>query len=198
MAMAADTVLAAENTITGSIGIFSLLFNASELLNEKIGINYETITTHQYADLYNLSRPFTPSERVVIQQGIENGYESFLNRVAESRGMTRDEVHEVAQGRVYTGLAAKETGLIDLVGDLDRAIEIAAEMAEIDDYLLDIYPKKRDIFETLFSSSSAQVRNMLTSWMPKDLRNDVNDLHAILNQPAGMNWALLPIRITVD
>lgn len=198
MAMAADTVLAAENTITGSIGIFSLLFNASELLNDKIGLNYETITTHQYADLYDLSRPFTSSEKAVIQQGIENGYESFLKRVAESRGMTRDQVHEVAQGRVYTGLAAKETGLIDLVGDLDRAIEIAAEMAEIDEYLLDIYPKKRDLFETLFSSSSAQVRNMLTSWMPKDLRNDVNDLHAILNQPAGMNWALLPIRITVD
>jgi protease IV len=198
MAMGADTVMAAENTITGSIGIFSLLFNTQELVSEKIGINYETLKTHEYADLYDLSRPFTPSERRVIQQSMENGYESFLKRVADARGMTRDEVHEVAQGRVYTGVDALEVGLVDLVGDLDDAIRIAGEMAEIEEYRLDIYPKKRDIFETLFSSSSAQVRNMLTGWMPKDLRNDMNELHAIMNQPAGMNWALLPIRVTVD
>lgn len=198
MAMGADTVLAAENTITGSIGIFSLLFNTEELLNEKIGIHYETIKTHEYADLYNLSRPFTSSERAVIQQTVDRGYESFLKRVADARGMTRDEVHEVAQGRVYTGVAAKEAGLIDIVGDLDRAIEVAAEMAEIEEYQLDIYPKKKDIFETLFAGSSAQVQSMLTSWMPKDLRNELGDLQSIMSQPVGQNWALLPIRISVD
>jgi protease IV len=198
MAMGADTVVAAENTITGSIGIFNTLFNAEELLTDKLGITYETLKTHEYADLYDLSRPFTPSERAVIQQNIENGYEAFLNRVADGRGMTRDEVHEVAQGRVYTGVAAHEAGLVDVIGDLDRAIEIAAEMAEIEEYTLDIYPKRRDIFETLFSSGNARMQAWLTSWIPKDLRNDLHDLHMIMNQPAGMNWALLPIRIDVD
>jgi len=198
MAMGADTVVAAENTITGSIGIFNTLFNAEELLTEKMGITYETLKTHEYADLFDLSRPFTPSERAVIQQNIENGYEAFLNRVAEGRGMTRDEVHEVAQGRVYTGVAAYEAGLVDVVGDLERAIEIAAEMAEIEEYTLDIYPKRRDLFETLFSSGNARMQAWLTSWIPKDLRDDLHDLHMIMNQPAGMNWALLPIRIDVD
>ncbi|TVR28743.1 MAG: signal peptide peptidase SppA [Balneolaceae bacterium] len=198
MAMGADTVLAAPNTITGSIGIFSLLFNAEELLTEKMGIQYETLKTHEYADLFNLSRPFTPAEERVIQRSMENGYESFLARVAEARGMTRDEAHAVAQGRVYTGTDALEAGLVDIVGDLDRALEVAAEMAGIEEYLLDIYPKRRDLFETLFSSGNAQIRSILTSWIPKDLRDDAHDLQAIMSQPAGMNWALLPYRIDVN
>jgi protease IV len=198
MAMGADTVLASPNTITGSIGIFSLLFNAEELLNDKMGIQYETLKTHEFADLYDLSRPFNAAERQVLQRSMESGYESFLARVAEARGMTRDEVHAVAQGRVYTGTDALEAGLVDIIGDLDRALEVAAEMAGIEEYLLDTYPKKKDLFETLFSSGNAQIRSMLTSWIPKDLRNDAHDLQAIMSQPAGMNWALLPFRIDVN
>jgi len=71
-------------------------------------------------------------------------------------------------------------------------------MAEIEEYTLDIYPKRRDLFETLFSSGNARMQAWLTSWIPKDLRDDLHDLHMIMNQPAGMNWALLPIRIDVD
>jgi len=112
--------------------------------------------------------------------------------------MTRDEAHAVAQGRVYTGTDALEAGLVDIVGDLDRALEVAAEMAGIEEYNLDIYPKRRDLFETLFSSGNAQLRAMLTSWVPKDLRDDAHDLQAIMSQPAGMNWALLPYRIDVN
>ena len=121
MAMGADTVLAAENTLTGSIGIFNLLFSFEELMEDKIGIDSELLTTHEYAALYDLSEPFTPSEESVIQESIENGYEAFLARVAENRGMTRDEADEVARGRVYTGTAALEAGLIDMIGDIDRA-----------------------------------------------------------------------------
>jgi protease IV len=198
MAMGADTVLASPNTITGSIGIFSLLFNAEELLNDKMGIQYETLKTHEFADLYDLSRPFNAAERQVLQRSMESGYESFLARVAEARGMTRDEVHAVAQGRVYTGTDAFEAGLVDIIGDLDRALEVAAEMAGIEEYLLDTYPKKKDLFETLFSSGNAQIRSILTSWIPKDLRNDAHDLQAIMSQPAGMNWTLLPFRIDVN
>ncbi|MCC5913723.1 MAG: signal peptide peptidase SppA [Balneolaceae bacterium] len=198
MAMGADTVMAAPNTITGSIGIFSLLFNTEELYNENLGITFETLKTHEYADLYNLTRPFTVSERNVIEQNMENGYETFLQRVADARGMSRDEVHEVAQGRVFTGQAAYEAGLVDIVGDLDRAIEVAAEMAELEEYLLDTYPKRKDLFETLFSSANTQMRAMLTSWIPAEMRSEADDLHAILQQPIGQNWALLPIRIDVD
>lgn len=198
MAMGADTVMAAENTITGSIGIFSLLFNTEELFEDKIGLDFETLTTHEYADLYDLTTPFTPSERAVIQESIENGYEAFLARVAENRGMTRDEVNVLARGRVYTGTAAHEVGLVDLIGDVDRAIEVAAEMAEIDAYRVETFPKKKDIYEAIFGSANTQMKAMLTSWIPQQAKNDVTDIQMLLSQPAGMNWALLPVRIDID
>lgn len=198
MAMGADTVVAAENTITGSIGIFNLLFNAQELMEDKIGIDYETLKTHEYADLFNLTDPFTDTESRIIQANVEDGYESFLNRVADARGMTRDEVHEVAQGRVYTGLAAREAGLIDIIGDIDKAIEVAAEMAEIETYQLDTYPKMKDIFETLFSSANTKMKSWMYSWVPGDVQKDVNDLSMLLNSPAGQNWMFLPIRFDAN
>ncbi len=197
MAAGADRILAGQNSITGSIGIFNLLFNAEELMNEKIGFRYETLKTHEYADLFDLTRPFTPTEQRIIQQNVESGYETFLNRVAEGRGMTRGEAHEVAQGRVYTGQGALDAGLIDEVGDLHRAIEIAAELAEIEEYTIDVYPKKVDFFERLLRSSDAQLRAVLTGWMPNDLMKTAEDLHTMMNQPSGLNWALLPVNIEV-
>ncbi|MFO7798455.1 signal peptide peptidase SppA [Rhodohalobacter sp.] len=198
MAMGADRVLAGENTITGSIGIFNLLFNAEELISDKIGIEYETIKTHEYADLLNLTKPFTPAERRIIQQNVESGYETFLSRVSEARGMSRDETHEVAQGRVYTGVAAREAGLIDEVGGLDRAIEVAADMAKIDEYRLDTYPKAEDLFESLFGSANAKMHSMITSWMPKDVLEETQTIRQLMDQPKGHNWMLLPIQVDVN
>ncbi|REL33732.1 signal peptide peptidase SppA [Rhodohalobacter sp. SW132] len=199
IAAAADTIVAAENTITGSIGIFNLLFNSQELFNENLGIEFDTFKTHEYADLYDLTSPFTPNEQRVIQQNIENGYESFLNRMAESRGMTRDEVHEVGQGRVWTGVAAQEIGLVDVVGGIDRAIAIAAEKAEIDEWTIDSYPKSRDLFETLFSSGNAKFQAWMMNLLPDPLnRSETQDLMMLMEQPQGTNWALLPIRFDVN
>ncbi len=198
MAMGADSVLAAENTITGSIGIFNLLFNAQELLNEHIGIKYETLTTHEYADLFDLTEPFSTAERNVIQQNVELGYETFLNRVADSRGMTRDEVHEHAQGRVFTGIDAHEVGLVDILGDLDDAVLIAAENAGIEDYQIETYPKREDIFTSLFGAAEVKVQAMLSSWIPQDLMNQKRSFREILQRPSGQNWMLLPGEFDVE
>ncbi len=199
IAAGADTIVAGANTITGSIGIFNLLFNSEELFNENLGIEFDTFKTHEYADLFDLTRPFTPNEQRIIQQNIEQGYESFLNRMAESRGMTRDEIHEVAQGRVWTGVAAQEAGLIDVVGGIDRAIEIAAEKAEIEEWLIDVYPKRKDLFETLFSSGNAKLNAWMMSWIPEPFNsNEAQDLMMLMEQPRGTNWALLPIRFDVN
>lgn len=193
MAVAADSIVAVDNTITGSIGIFSVLFNAEELLNDKIGILNQTIKTHQYADLFDLTRPFTESEERVLQQNIENGYEMFLARVAEGRDMNRDQVHELGQGRVYTGADAYDIGLVDVVGDLDRAIEVAAGMAELEEYNLEKFPKSTDFIEMMFSSANAQIRSAIQGWIPKDLtQNSGQHVIELLNQPAGHNWVLLP------
>jgi len=119
--------------------------------------------------------------------------------MAESRGMTRDEIHEVAQGRVWTGVAAQEAGLIDVVGGIDRAIEIAAEKAEIEEWLIDVYPKRKDLFETLFSSGNAKLNAWMMSWIPEPFNsNEAQDLMMLMEQPRGTNWALLPIRFDVN
>jgi protease-4 len=198
MAMGADTVLASENTITGSIGIFNLLFNAEELLNENIGILYETMKTHEYADLFDLTRPFTVAERNVIQQNVESGYETFLSRVAEARGMTRDEVHEQAQGRVFTGIDAQDVGLVDILGDVDDAVEVAAGKAGIDDYQIETYPKREDLFASLLGTADAKVQAMLSSWIPSGLMQESTSFREILNQPKGQNWMLLPGKFDVE
>jgi len=199
IAAAADTIVAGQNTITGSIGIFNLLFNSQELFNEKIGIEFDTFKTHEYADLFDLTRPFTQSEREIIQQNIENGYESFVNRMAESRGMTRDQIHEVAQGRVWTGTDAYDAGLIDVVGGIDRAIEIAAEKAGIEEWHLEAYPKGKDLFETLFSSGNAKLHAWMTSWLPEPFNSrEAQNIRMLMEQPKGTNWALLPLHFDVN
>jgi len=199
IAAGADTIVAGENTITGSIGIFNLLFNSEELYDEKIGIDFQTFKTHEYADLFDLTRPFTPDEERIIQQNVEDGYESFLSRMAESRGMTRDSIHEVAQGRVWTGGAALEAGLVDVIGGIDRAIEIAAEKAEIEEWSIDSYPKEKDIFETLFNSGNARMNAWVMSWLPEPFQaQDAQNLMMLMEQPKGMNWALLPLRFDVN
>lgn len=199
IAAGADTIVASENTITGSIGIFNLLFNTQELFNENIGIAFETFETHEYADLFDLTRPFTPSEERVIQQNVENGYDTFVNRMAESRGMTYDEIDEVAGGRVWTGVDAHERGLVDVLGGVDRAIEIAAEKAGIDVYTLDNYPKQKDIFQQLFASGNVQFQAYMMSFLPKPLRSEEpQNLMMMMEQPKGMNWAILPIRFDVN
>lgn len=199
IAAGADTIVAGANTITGSIGIFNLLFNSQELFNENLGIEFDTFKTHEYADLYDLTRPFTPAEQRVIQQNIEDGYELFLRIVAESRGMSRDEVHEVAQGRVWTGTDAKDAGLVDVVGGIDRAIEIAAEKAGIEEWSIDAYPKRKDLFETLFSSGNARINAWMQSWLPEPFNsNEAQDLLMLMEQPRGTNWALLPLRFDVN
>ena len=197
MAMGADSVMAGPNTITGSIGIFNLLFNVQELTEDKIGLDFEVIKSHRYADLLDLTDPFTPAEERIIQQNVENGYEVFLGRVAENRGMTRDEVHEVAQGRVWTGADAMEVGLVDKLGSLEDAVAMAAEMAEIDEYRIENYPKEKGLFEALMSGSQAKIQSYLHSWIPFEQTKEIKTIRMLMDQPAGQNWMILPTEITI-
>lgn len=196
IAMAADTIVASPNTITGSIGVFNLMFNAQEMLNDRLGITMDGVKSHDHADVLSMSRPFTPSERRAFEASVQNSYESFLNRVGESRGMSRDDVHLVAQGRVWTGSDALEAGLVDVIGGLDTALELAAQMAEIEDYSVVNYPKPKSLNEILFGSASTTVRSMIQSVIP--YRNELESLDAIMRHPAGQNWMLLPVEFMIQ
>ncbi|MDZ7719371.1 MAG: signal peptide peptidase SppA [Balneolaceae bacterium] len=195
MAMGADTVLANPNTITGSIGVANMLFNYQELMEENIGINYETLKTHEYADLFDLTSPLSDDEQAIFEANIESSYNTFLRVVAENRGMSIEQVDSIAQGRVYSGDAALEVGLVDAIGDIDDALRIAAEMAEIDDYKIETYPKKKDIFEAFFGGANTQLKNWMFGWIPRETQSNMNDINNLLNQKGIQHWTILPYKI---
>ncbi len=128
IATASDAIVAEPTTITGSIGIFAGKFNIRGLY-DKIGVSVEGVESSTNADFFSESRSFTPEERAKLREILEAGYQAFLERVAESRKKTKDEVHTVAQGRVWSGRDAKELGLVDELGGFKRALEIAKEKA---------------------------------------------------------------------
>ncbi|HEX5111225.1 MAG TPA: signal peptide peptidase SppA [Saprospiraceae bacterium] len=136
----ADSIFAQPNTLTGSIGVFSLIPNPARALDEKLGVNFDTVRTGPYSADFTIMFPWTERENTYMQQRTEAYYELFLNKVAEGRNMTRDAVHEVAQGRIWSGRKALELHLVDKLGTMDDAIESAAALAGTTDYKVKEYP----------------------------------------------------------
>ena len=145
----ANSIVAQPTTITGSIGIFGMIPNLKGT-TEKIGIHTETVKTNEFADFGNLTRPFNEKEKQLMQNYVEAGYDLFLTRCAEGRNMDKETLAQYAEGRVWTGNQAKEIGLVDELGGLERAIEIAAEMANLGkSYVIFEYPKLTSPIEEL-------------------------------------------------
>lgn len=130
---AANKIIAEPNTLTGSIGIFGMFPNASGLFG-KLALTTDIVKTNTFSDLGDLSRPMTESEKALIQGYVERGYQTFLSRCAEGRGMTTEAVNAIGQGRVWTGEQAKERGLVDELGGIELAISTAAGLADLDQY----------------------------------------------------------------
>jgi protease-4 len=137
----ADAIVASPNTLTGSIGVFGLFPDLSKMSEEKLKIHWDSVRTHKYANAFNPFFSFSEAENQKMQKYIDEFYDTFLTRVAEGRKMTKEQVHAVAQGRIWTGRKAKELGLVDHLGELDYAIKLAAKKAKIKDYKEDNYPK---------------------------------------------------------
>ena len=144
----ADTIVAEPTTLTGSIGIFGMMPNAKGL-TEKLGVNFDVVKTNPYADFGNLTRPMNDGEKGLMQMYVNNGYELFLTRCSDGRGISMEELDKIAQGRVWTGSTAKELGLVDELGGLDKALEIAIGKAGLDAYTVMSYPGKKSFFDML-------------------------------------------------
>lgn len=144
----ADTIVAEPTTLTGSIGIFGQFPNL-EGLAKKIGVSFDVVKTNAYGDFGMPTRSMNEDEKALMQAYVNRGYDLFLTRCAEGRGMSKEAVDQIAQGRVWTGVRAKELGLVDELGGLDKAIEIAIEKAGIDAYTLMSYPAKKSAWEQL-------------------------------------------------
>ena len=150
---AADTIIAQPSTLTGSIGIFGMFPNPHKLINDKLKLNVETVKTNKLADFGSMARPFNSDERAIMQRYINQGYATFIQRCAHGRQMSTADIEAVAQGRVWTGEMALDLGLIDLLGDIELAKEIAAEKAGIESYTLISYPEEQDPFAMLLDQT---------------------------------------------
>ena len=148
IACAADSVLANPTTITGSIGVFGIIPNLQNFYKKKMGITVDTVKTNKYADMGS-NRPLTKYELKKIQKSVKDVYDTFITHVSEGRGLTKTAVDDIGQGRIWSGYNAKEIGLVDLHGGLEKALEIAADLAEIDDYRTIALPRKKDPFSKL-------------------------------------------------
>jgi protease-4 len=148
IALGGSRIFAQPNTVTGSIGVFGILPNVQELANNN-GITWDEVATGELAALNTISRPKTEQELAVYQQVVNDIYDQFLTKVSEARGLPKERVAEIAQGRVWSGEDAQEIGLVDELGGLESAIAHAAETAELgDDWQLEEYP--RNAFEERF------------------------------------------------
>ena len=148
----ADTIVAEPTTLTGSIGIFGMVPNF-QAVTKKIGVNIDIEKTNSLADMGSGFRPMTETEKALMQKTVEQGYDLFTTRCAEGRGMTQEQIDAIGQGRVWTGTMALERGLVDILGGLDDAIEIAVEKAGIEQYTLKSYPEQEGGLLSMFSDA---------------------------------------------
>jgi len=161
----ASKIVALPTTMTGSIGVISQVINVEGLL-EKLGIQIETFKGGKYKDMYSGFREMTPDEKIIMQEMVDEYYELFVDVVAEGRGLSREEVRNLATGQLYSGTKAKELGLVDELGNLDTAINLALELAGIEAAVVEYYQPPRltlwsllglvDAIKTRISGLSAQ------------------------------------------
>ena len=162
ISMAADTIVSQPNTITGSIGIFGIIFNMGDFMANKLGITTDGVSTGEFSSLMTSSRALTDAEKAIIQSSVEEGYEMFTAKAAAGRNMNIDDLKAIASGRVWTGTQAKANGLVDILGDLDDAIAIAAEKAGIaDDYKVRYYPEQKTALEELIEEIESNTQAKL-------------------------------------
>ncbi len=147
----ASAIVAGENTITGSIGVFGVLPNTQKFFNNKLGITFDGVKTNKYSDLGNTSRPLSADEFNIIQEEVDYIYDDFIGKVSTGRNVEKANVDSIGQGRVWSGTDAKEIHLIDEFGGIERAIELAAEKAGTTDYRLTYLPKQGNPVEQILN-----------------------------------------------
>jgi len=167
----ADSIFAQPNTLTGSIGVFTIIPNPARMLDEKLGVQFDTVRTGPYSADFTYMFPWSEREHSYVQSRTDAYYELFLQKVADGRDMTRDEVHAVAQGRIWSGKRAVENGLVDRLGTLEDAIESAATLADLDDYRIKEYPVFQNPLQKkiaeLFDKEHSEVSGFLKSQLPQ-------------------------------
>jgi len=203
IAAPADSIVANTTTTTGSIGVFGLLFNAQGLLENKLGVTFDAVSTSPYADMYVPSKPLDPSERRLLRESIDGIYDTFLQRVAAGRNMDTSAVHDVAQGRIWSGRDAKEVGLVDTTGTLQDAVAMAASAADMGPgpHRTQILPRPKPFFERLNERFAAQSTKLWQSMASTRLERKLWRHSRVIERLAGTNGSVqarLPVRFRVE
>lgn len=191
----ADSIYAQPGTLTGSIGVFSLIPNFGRFLDNKIGITFDTVNTTKSSGYFTGVHPLSEEEKQLMQTSVDKIYTEFVSKVAEGRSMGYDAVHEVAQGRVWTGRKAKEIGLVDHLGYTEDALACAARMASLESYRIDEYPKVKDPLIRLMEQITGEnamvksyVREELGAWY--NTFEKVQDLRSMEGPQARLPFVL--------
>jgi protease-4 len=165
MAMGCDTIVAQPNTITGSIGIFGLVFNVTDFMNNKLGVTFDGVGTSPHADWPTATREMSEFEKTMIQKSVNEGYDIFTKKAAAGRKMSVEKLRSLAQGRVWSGIEAKQNGLVDVIGGVDDAIKIAAKAAKLNegDYRVRYYPEKKKPLDELLTKVMGDTEEKVTS-----------------------------------
>ena len=186
---AANQIVAEPNTLTGSIGVFGMFPNMTGLF-EKLDVTSDVVKTHAFTDLGNIARPMTADEKALVQGAIERNYRTFLARCAEGRGMSVEAIDAIGQGRVWTGEQALANGLVDRLGDLDAAIQVAADLADLSEYSVQPVSSSKNWWDKLLEEPLSGMRISLMQWLLGDDYAQIQLLRQV--RDAQGIWARLP------
>jgi len=173
----AHTIVAEPYTLTGSIGVYGIIPNTQDFFNNKLGITFDEVKSADNSNPFKITKPLNESQRKLIAKQIDEVYYNFANRVAEGRKMSFDEVDMIGQGRIWSGMDAKDIGLVDTLGGLELAINIAVDKADIDDYKIIEYPKQKKAFEKIFEILSSKIEINFTP----QFSDPFNQIHKLEN-----------------
>jgi len=196
VSMAAHKIVAHPQTLTGSIGVIFSKFNMDELY-QKIGVTGDKIALGERADILTTFREGTSEEKAFLKQMILETYDHFITKVANNRDMSKQQVDKIGKGRVWTGSQAKEIGLVDEIGDLSKAVDMAKEMAGIpsdEEVNFVVMPKKRSFFEAFFGRTSSRIKNdiLVSSVLNRKVQKILSTFQLLENE---VLWALMPFWI---
>ena len=191
----ADTIVASKNTITGSIGVWGVLLNMKKFLNEKLGITMDVEKTNRYSDFMSGYRSLSAKEREVMQNHVDNIYNTFVTHVSDGRNMNYDEVDKIGEGRVWSGINAKEIGLIDIYGGLTTAIDIAVDKANVEKYRIVELPKLEDPIQQILKELTGNVSSV---FLKKELGNSFKH-YKLIKEVVNLNGvqARMPFEIEI-
>ena len=196
-----DRIFAEPTTITGSIGVFGLQFDVQKLANN-VGLTFDVVKTGKYADVITITRPKTDDELAIFQNMVDWIYGEFIGKVAEARKLKKEDVQDIAQGRVWSGAEAKKIGLVDELGGLDDAIQFAVTKAGLGkNYRLIEYPQKKELVETIgelverFNPDAQAQANGVIGQITARLKHDLATLKSF-NDPQGI-YARMPMELSL-